>query len=90
MVQALPYGAFTIPHREEDRMPAHPSARILLIDDEPGFVNPLARLLCHDGYTVGTAVDGPQALAKLRAAPYDLILCDLRLPEVDGPVVLSI
>jgi CheY-like chemotaxis protein len=71
-------------------MTAHPSARILLIDDEPGFVNPLAQLLCRDGYSVETAVDGQRALAKLQAAPYDLLLCDLRMPELDGPALYAL
>jgi CheY-like chemotaxis protein len=71
-------------------MTGHPSARILLIDDEPGYVNPLARLLCRDGYTVETAGDGQQALVKLQAAPYDLLLCDLRMPELDGPALYAL
>src|SRR5262245_47480274 len=71
-------------------MTVHPSARILLIDDEPGFVNPLARLLCRDGYRVETVVDGQRALAKLQAAPYDLLLCDLRMPELDGPALYDL
>ena len=58
---------------------------ILLIDDEPGFVNALARLLRNDGSTVDTAADGYAALTHLQAHHYDVVLCDLRMPALDGP-----
>ena len=58
---------------------------ILLIDDEAGFVSALARLLRHDGSTVDTAADGRAALTHLQAHHYDMVLCDLRMPALDGP-----
>ena len=45
----------------------------------------LARLLRRDGHTVETAANGRLALAMLEERAYDLILCDLRMPELDGP-----
>jgi CheY-like chemotaxis protein len=57
---------------------------LLIIDDEPGFASGLARLLRRDGYTVDTAGNGQHALAQLQAQRYDLVLCDLRMPELDG------
>jgi CheY-like chemotaxis protein len=57
---------------------------ILLIDDEPGFVSALARLLRHDGHTVDTAADGHAALTYLQAQRYDVVLCDLHMPALDG------
>ena len=45
----------------------------------------LTRLLCRDGHTVDTAANGRLALMKLQTRTYDLILCDLRMPELDGP-----
>lgn len=57
---------------------------ILLIDDEPSFTNGLARLLRHDGHTVDTAANGHLALAHLQAQRYDVVLCDLRMPALDG------
>jgi CheY-like chemotaxis protein len=57
---------------------------ILVVDDEPGFAIGLAKLLGRDGHTVETAGDGRRALQQVHARPYDLILCDLRLPELDG------
>jgi CheY-like chemotaxis protein len=58
---------------------------ILIIDDEPGIVSALAYLLRRDGYQVDTASNGRLALEKLQGGAYDLILCDLRMPELDGP-----
>jgi CheY-like chemotaxis protein len=45
----------------------------------------LARLLRRDGHTVETAANGRLALAMLQERSYDLILSDLRMPELDGP-----
>ena len=58
---------------------------ILIVDDEPGIANALAHLLRRDGHTVDTAANGQIALTKLHTQAYDLILCDLRMPELDGP-----
>jgi two-component system NtrC family sensor kinase len=58
---------------------------ILVVDDEPGITSALAYLLGRDGHTVQTAANGRLALEKLQAQTYDLILCDLRMPELDGP-----
>jgi CheY-like chemotaxis protein len=58
---------------------------ILVIDDEPGITTALAYLLRRDGHMVETAANGRLGLAKLHKRVYDLILCDLRMPELDGP-----
>jgi len=61
------------------------SARILLIEDEPGLQLTLSDLLATEGYTVQTAGDGPSGLAKaLAASPFDLILLDVMLPGKNG------
>src|SRR5262249_39642876 len=62
-----------------------PRLAILLVDDEVSIANALARLLRRDGHTVETAVNGRQALARLKECTYDLILSDWRMPEMDGP-----
>ena len=58
---------------------------ILVIDDEVGTAKALVRLFHRDGHSVDTAANGHLALAQLRKRPYDLILCDLRMPKLDGP-----
>ena len=65
-------------------MAPHAPVAILLIDDEPSFVSALARLLRHDGSTVDTAADGHRALRHLHEHRYDVVLCDLRMPGLDG------
>jgi CheY-like chemotaxis protein len=63
---------------------------ILVIDDEPSVVRALSGLLRRDGYRVATASNGRHALAQLQEQPYDVILCDLRMPELDGPAFYAI
>jgi CheY-like chemotaxis protein len=60
------------------------SWRVLVIDDESSVVNGLVRILRRDGYTVETAANGQQALVRLSEHAYDLLLCDLRMPDLDG------
>jgi two-component system NtrC family sensor kinase len=57
---------------------------ILVVDDEPSVIRGLTRLLRRDGHTVDTAPNGRMALARLQERAYDLILSDLRMPELDG------
>jgi CheY-like chemotaxis protein len=64
--------------------------KILLIDDEASFVRALAQLLHRDGYTVHTAANGQHALAQLRTQCYDVILCDLYMPTLDGPTLYAL
>jgi DNA-binding response OmpR family regulator len=63
---------------------------MLVIDDEPSVTKALATLLRRDGYTVDTADNGNRALALLEERRYDIILCDLRMPELDGPTFYTI
>jgi CheY-like chemotaxis protein len=55
-----------------------------VIDDKPSIVRGLTRLLHHDGYRVATASHGRDALARLQGQGYDVILSDLRMPDLDG------
>ena len=58
--------------------------KLLLIDDQPSFVRGLTRLLQRDGYTVETAANGYEALAQFPTHHYDVIVCDLQMPALDG------
>jgi two-component system NtrC family sensor kinase len=71
-------------------MAPHLPGTILVIDDEPSVVRALAALLRRDGYRVATAHNGRHALAQLQEQPYDVILCDLWMPELDGPAFYAI
>lgn len=58
--------------------------RVLVVDDEPGIAELLQELLEAAGYAVATAGSGAQALALARQQPFDLVVSDLRMPDIDG------
>jgi two-component system response regulator AtoC len=58
--------------------------RVLVVDDEPGLRQSLGLLLTDAGYTVIAEQDGRRGLERAVAEPFDLILCDVRMPEMDG------
>jgi PAS domain S-box-containing protein len=57
---------------------------ILLIDDEPAMQRALRRLLQRNGYDITTAANGLEGLAALKERSYEVILCDMRMPDLDG------
>jgi two-component system response regulator RegX3 len=61
--------------------------RILLVEDEESYRDPLAYLLGREGFDVTTAATGPEALAAFHAAGADLVLLDLMLPGLSGTEV---
>ena len=63
--------------------------RVLVVDDYPMNRMKLARILEQQGHTVDVAGDGVEALAKLKAAPFDVVLLDIVMPELDGYGVLE-
>ena len=58
--------------------------RILVVDDDPEIVSFLKRGLTYEGYTVDTAGDGTEALAKARNAEPNLVILDVMMPGMDG------
>ena len=58
--------------------------RVLVVDDEPGLRQSLGLLLTDAGYAVTAESDGRKALERALAEPFDLVLCDVRMPEMDG------
>src|SRR5574337_788571 len=63
-------------------------ARILVVDDEPKLGALVAEMLQADGHAVVRAAGGREALQRLAAEPFQVVLTDLRMPEVDGLEVL--
>ena len=57
---------------------------ILIIDDEENMRHMLSVLLSRQGYRVDSAADGSEGLIRLMESVYDYILCDIRMPEMDG------
>ena len=63
--------------------------RILVVDDQPALAHMMADLLADAGYATRTAENGREALAEVQAAPPDLLLLDVQMPELDGFEVAS-
>ncbi len=63
-------------------------ATILVVDDERSIRRTLREILEYEGYAVEEAVDGEEALQKLREGRYDLVLLDIKMPRRDGMEVL--
>src|SRR6266542_2160459 len=63
-------------------------ARVLVVDDEPKLGRVVAQMMELDGHAVVRAGGGREALALLRQEPFDVVVTDLRMPEVDGLAVL--
>lgn len=66
------------------------SARILVVDDERTARLSLAEILRMEGFEVTAADGGEAAILFLRANDYDVVLCDLKMPNVDGLAVLEV
>lgn len=64
-------------------------ARILVIDDERSIRSTLKEILEYEGYQIDEAPDGPTALQLASAEKYDVILCDIKMPQMDGMEVLD-
>lgn len=67
---------------------AERKARILIVDDEPPVVQLLSDYLTGQGFEVSGAYSGVQTLARMSQAQPDVVLLDVRMPELDGVEVL--
>ena len=63
--------------------------QILIVDDEAPMRHMLRMVLEREGYVVSEAASGRHGLERLRAGHYNLILCDIRMPEMDGLAFLK-
>ncbi len=70
-------------------MAAQRKISILVVDDELSIRESLGGWLHQDGYRVETAADGPTALSKTRDNRYDIMLIDVKMPEMDGLTLLE-
>lgn len=63
--------------------------RILIIDDEQSIRRTLRDILENEGYAVDDAADGSEGLKQVKANQYDVVLCDIKMPKMDGLEVLD-
>jgi two-component system, NtrC family, nitrogen regulation response regulator NtrX len=59
-------------------------SNILIIDDEKAIRKTLSEILSYEGYKIDEAADGEEGLKKLREKEFDVVLCDIKMPKVDG------
>jgi two-component system, NtrC family, nitrogen regulation response regulator NtrX len=64
-------------------------ARILVIDDERSIRNTLKEILEYEKFEVDVAEDGFEGLEKIENSHFDVVLCDIKMPKMDGIEVLS-
>src|SRR5947209_14552719 len=65
-------------------MPDIPLPKLLIVDDEAALMKALCDTLQPEGYTATGFTSASEALAMLREQPFDLLLTDLMMPEMDG------
>ena len=58
--------------------------KLLIVDDEPGLRQSLRLLLSEEGFEVADEADGERGLARALAESFDAVLCDVRMPALDG------
>ena len=59
-------------------------AAVLVVEDEPALATAVSEALDDAGYRVDHAADGQQALEQVQQAVYDVVICDLKMPRMDG------
>lgn len=64
-------------------------ANILIIDDERAIRKTLNEILGFEGYKIDEAADGEEGLKKFQSSTYDVVLCDIKMPKLDGIEFLS-
>ena len=57
---------------------------VLVVEDEPALAAAVSEALTDSGFVVDRAGDGEEALRRVSAKSYDLIVCDLKMPKMDG------
>ncbi len=84
----LPAGAGR-PRPDPPPAPQEPAAdargsAVLVVEDEPALAEAVSDALADAGFVVDRAADGQSALERVRSRRYDLVICDLKMPRLDG------
>ncbi|HWR57911.1 MAG TPA: NAD(P)H-dependent oxidoreductase subunit E [Thermodesulfovibrionales bacterium] len=60
------------------------AGRVLVVDDEPVVLKSCERILSPEGYVVDTASNGKEAIGKIGKSGFDLVITDIKMPDMDG------
>lgn len=84
-VVELPAGNRATAETEPRIASAAPKSKILVVEDEPTVAQLIVDVLREEGHQVEAVLDSQEGLTRLSRARYDLVICDLRMPRLDGP-----
>lgn len=68
---------------------AVPSPKVLVVDDEPVVVNSIRKTLARKDFKVAEAFSGKEALSRIMAENFDMVLLDMKLPDANGLELIS-
>lgn len=71
-----------IPHHDSGNISP---GRVLVVEDEPTVAQLITDVLHGEGHNVESVLDSQEGLTRIARSSYDLIICDLRMPRLDGP-----
>ena len=66
------------------RLGTNAKTRVLIVDDEPGIVKMMAEILRPEGYSCLGCHSGHEALRLMKTQRFDVVLCDVHMPEMGG------
>jgi len=81
---AVPRAPGIVPLSVSSRAATRPE-RILVVEDEPTVAQLIADVMTEEGHRVDTLLDSRDAVDRLEEKKYALVICDLKMPHVDGP-----
>ena len=65
-------------------------AKILIVDDDEAIIETMKAILEDEGYIVDTALTGGEAIKKTQKEAFNIVLLDIRLPDIEGVEVLKL
>lgn len=71
----------------QEKAPRVLASRVLVVEDEPTIAQLVMDVLREDGHRVDAVLDSQEGLMRISRGHYDLIICDLRMPRLDGPAL---
>jgi len=82
---ALPEHTVTAPPESAGKLNGFVRGRILVVEDEATVAQLIVDVLCEEGHDAEAAFDSQDGLTRISRSRYDLVICDLRMPRLDGP-----